>query len=246
MADSRQGPQTKSAAESVDVPALTGVKALMGDLDRFAKEWTGMFDELYSSTPSPYGAVLANARTRIHPIAKRETPGTSRTDNLGENISDSESGGAAGGTRRSSVVGEEMTVVPLTPSVSTGSSTEGETVHFDVSAESLVRWQHRDNTMLKDAPTTTNTVSPMLFRVSGATAAGDILSITVRFAHKYYRASPLTEGPSSGCAAAYHAPSTTINSASPRGKSDTELFSDADRITKCRRSIGPRLLLALT
>ncbi|KAF8266704.1 hypothetical protein EI94DRAFT_1732495 [Lactarius quietus] len=116
--------QAKSAAESVVAPA--GIKALIGDLDSFAKEWTGMFDELY---------------------AKSENPGSSQADDPGEQPSNSER------AKEPPIVGSGQ-VGEMTPSASAGSvGTIGETVHFDVSAASLVRWQHRDNTMLKNAPT---------------------------------------------------------------------------------------------
>ncbi len=168
MASPGQGLQAKSAAESAVVPA--GIKTLMGDLDRFAKEWTGMFDELYASAGS-HGGVFANASTRIHPIVEPEALGTSQADDVGEQTSNLEGGWTAGGTRLSSDCEQvgEMTAVPLTPSASAGSigtikasssaSTDGETVYFDVSAASLVRWQHRDNTMLKGAPTAADMVS---------------------------------------------------------------------------------------
>jgi hypothetical protein len=160
-----QGVQVKSTAESGAV-APAGMKALIGDLDRFAKEWTGMFDELYA-TAGRHGDVLANASTRIHPIVEAENPRTSQGNDLRDQTSNSES---VGGTGRSSDSGGqvgEITGVPLTPSSSANSmstihaasSTDGETVHFDVSAASLVRWQHRDNTMLKNAPTVVDMVS---------------------------------------------------------------------------------------
>ena len=153
--------QAKSAAEPSLVPA--GIQALIGDLDRFAKEWTGMFDELYARTGRHCGE-LANT-----PMVESETPGTPQVDELGEQASKSENDRTAGGTRLSSDCGVqvgEMTATTLTPSVSANSigtpqasSTDGETVHFDISAASLVRWQHRDNTMLKDAPTAADMVS---------------------------------------------------------------------------------------
>lgn len=158
-----QGVQAKSTAESRAV-APAGIKVLIGDLDRFAKGWTGMFDELYAST-GRHGDVLANASTRMHPIAEAENPRTSKADDLRDQTSNSES---VNGTSRSSGGGGqvgEVTAVPLTPSSSAdsmstthASSTDGETVHFDVSAASLVRWQHRDNTMLKNAPTVADMV----------------------------------------------------------------------------------------
>jgi hypothetical protein len=166
MASPGQGLQAKSAAESAVVPA--GIKALIGDLNRFAKEWMGMFDELYASAGRD-GGELANTSTRIHPIVESETPGTPQVDDLGEQRSNSENDRTASGTRLSSDCGVqvgEMTATPLTPSASASSigtlqasSTDGETVHFDVSAASLVRWQHRDNTMLKDAPAAAEMVS---------------------------------------------------------------------------------------
>ncbi|KAH9044942.1 hypothetical protein EDB83DRAFT_1563418 [Lactarius deliciosus] len=164
MASPGQGLQAKLAAESA-VVVPPGIKALVGDLDRFATEWTGMFDELYASTGRNEG-VLSNASTRIHPTLESEAPRASQGDDLGEQTSNLESGRmvGAGGTRPSPDCGKvgKTTAVLLTPSMSAASigtihasnlvRADGETVHFDVSAASLVRWQHRDNTMLKDAP----------------------------------------------------------------------------------------------
>ena len=127
-----------------------------------------MFDELYASAGRHEDA-FANASTRIHPIVESENPRTSQADYLRDQTSNSES---VGGTGRSSDGGghvEEITAVPLIPSSSAdsmstihaASSTDGEMVHFDVPAASLVRWQHRDNTMLKNAPTLADMVSAL-------------------------------------------------------------------------------------
>ena len=225
-----QGVQAKSTAESGTV-VPPGVKALIGDLDRFAKEWTGMFDELYASA-GRHGDVFANASTRIHLIVESENPRTSQADDLRDQTSNSES---VGGTSRSSdgggLVGE-ITAAPLMPSSSAdsmstihaASSTDGEMVHFDVPAASLVRWQHRDNTMLKNAPTLADMVSaltsifrkiPTFFRVSGARAWLINLCIKVRFAHRYL---PLTERSSWEFAPAYHPHQSTTIHSSPGGK----------------------------
>ncbi|KAH9034100.1 hypothetical protein EDB85DRAFT_1948870 [Lactarius pseudohatsudake] len=168
VASPGQGLQAKSAAESAVVSP--GIKALVGDLDRFATEWTGMFDELYASAGRHEG-VFSNASTRIHPTLESEAASASRGNDLGEQTRNLESGRTAGGTRPSPDSGkvEKMTAVLLTPSTSAASigtiqasslvRADGETVHFDVSAASLVRWQHRDNTMLKDAPAAADMVS---------------------------------------------------------------------------------------
>ena len=163
-----KGLQHKSVAV---VPA--GIKDLIGDIDHFAKEWAGMFDELYAGAGRREGE-LAKTSTHIHPIVESETPGTPQVDGLGEQISNSEYDRTAGGTRLSPDCGQvrEKRAIPLTPSASAGSissipqasSTDGETDHFDVSAASLVRWQHRDNTMLKDAPTSADMVSAGVIR----------------------------------------------------------------------------------
>ncbi|KAH9054774.1 hypothetical protein EDB87DRAFT_1420204 [Lactarius vividus] len=161
MASTGKGLQAKSAAVSAVVPPV--IKALVGDLDRFATEWTGMFDELYASA-GRHESVFSNASTHIRPTLESEAPRASQGDDLGEQTSNLESGRTAGETRSSPDCGKagKMTGVTLTPSTSAASigtiqasslvRADGETVHFDVSATSLVRWQHRDNTMLKDAP----------------------------------------------------------------------------------------------
>ena len=212
MASPGQVLQAKSAAESSFVQA--GIKALIGELDHFAKEWTGMFDELHAGAGC-HGGEVADASTHIQPIVESETPGTLQVDDLGGQTNNSENGRTAGGIILSSDCREqagEMTA-QLTPSASLvssigsiqASSTDGECDHFDVSAASLVRWQHRDNTMLKDAPTVAADLvstghtyifgnTPTHFRVSGARAVRDNLCITVRFSHRYYNASPLIEG----------------------------------------------------
>ena len=151
-----QNSQAKSADEPCVAPL--GIKALIGDLDRFAKEWTGIFDDLYGSA-GRHGDVVSDGSTRIHPIVESENPETSQADDLGERS------GLAGGTNPSPdsrLIGEITAVSRLAPSASASSidtiqasSTDGD---FDVSAASLVRWQHRDNTMLKNAPTVIETV----------------------------------------------------------------------------------------
>jgi hypothetical protein len=66
--------QAKSAAEPCVAPP--GIKALIGDLDRFAKEWTGMFDDLYASA-GRHRDVVSDGSMRIHPIVESENPETS-------------------------------------------------------------------------------------------------------------------------------------------------------------------------
>ncbi|KAH8987274.1 hypothetical protein EDB92DRAFT_1876143 [Lactarius akahatsu] len=177
MASPGQGLQAESAAELAVVPP--GIKALVGDLDRFATEWTGMFDEVYASAGRHEG-VFSNASTRIHTTLESGAPSASQGDDLKEQTNNLESGRTAGGTRPSPDSGKvgKMTAVPLTPSTSAASigtvqasslvRADGETVHFDVSAASLVRWQHRDNTMLKDAPAAADMVPGLPAKTSAS------------------------------------------------------------------------------
>jgi hypothetical protein len=140
----------RSAAGAASVVVPIGIKALMGDLDRFAKEWTGTFnDDLFDGhedLPSN-----SNASTRIHPAIKPTTAEVSRDEKP-----------ATG--KRLTPLGSVVSVD--TSQVSSLASRDGETVNFDVTAASLSRWQHRDNTMLKGTPVEGKIVSshPVFWR----------------------------------------------------------------------------------
>ena len=243
--------QAKPAAEPAVAPA--GIKALMGDLDRFAKGWTGMFDELYASAGS-HGDVFADASTRMHPIVESENQRTSQVDDLREETRNSRE---TGGTKTSPDyrhVGE-MTAGSLTPSASAGSistiqasSTNGETVHFDVSAASLARWQHRDNTILKNALTSVDMVSiqTSMFSEYQRTSAHQTPELrAVISASK-------SDSPADIRPARQSAPQPITPRAPriirplPEVSAPLYIFADADQMTKSRRSISRRSFLALT
>jgi hypothetical protein len=123
------------------VPA--GIQALIGDIDRFAKEWTEMFDELSiagaedpENTVSKFGA---SPRVRL----------TGQPEDAGSLQADNPVAGKGTPTRKH--------LLPVSSgsaaSVNTlQASTYGETVHFDVMRARLARWQHRDKAMVREAP----------------------------------------------------------------------------------------------
>ncbi|KAH9003766.1 hypothetical protein EDB86DRAFT_2889742 [Lactarius hatsudake] len=247
MANPRQDLQAKSAAESAVVPL--GIKALVGDLDRFATEWTGMFDELYASAGRHEG-VFSNASTRIHPTLESEDSRASQRDDLGEQTSNLESGRTAGGTRPSPDSGKvgKLTAVLLTPSTSAASigtiqasslvRANGETVHFDVSAASLMRWQHRDNTMLKDAPAAADMVPgpPAKTSASKSDSPTDTSTADHHSQKALLRGMPQPITP--------RAPRFIPLLPEVRAAS-VVLLAEVDRMTNIRRSISRRSFLAL-
>lgn len=112
------------------------IQALIADIDRFAKEWTEMFDELSAVAaagdhPEDGGLSKLDAYIRSRP--------TGRPEDAGPFQADSPVAGKGTPKRLSSV--KELQA-----------STNRETVHFDVTSVSLARWQHRDKAMVKDAP----------------------------------------------------------------------------------------------
>ncbi|KAI0295112.1 hypothetical protein B0F90DRAFT_1752780 [Multifurca ochricompacta] len=133
------------------------------DLDRFAKEWTGMFDELYADADDGRVEATTDAEMPIHPVPESEVAGLHPTWTR-KQTGYQETRGAGIGKNESREPDENRAVLSTTSesTVSVNSSQgsslvsgDGETVNFDVTAASLVRWQHRDNTMLKDAPVET-------------------------------------------------------------------------------------------
>ncbi|KAI9435452.1 hypothetical protein H4582DRAFT_1969488 [Lactarius indigo] len=191
-----------------------GMKALVGDLDRFAKEWTGMFDELHASA-GRHGDVLSNASTRIHPILESE----GHSPDCGQ-------------------VGE-MTAVPLTPSASATSirtiqasslaRADGETVHFD----------HRDNTILKDAPTVADMVPGLPANTSASKSDSPVDAPTVdRHSQKtFLRGVPQPITP--------RKPRFITLLPEVRVVPWWVVLAEVDRMTKDRRSISRRSFLAL-
>ena len=122
------------------VPA--GIQVLIGDIDRFAKEWTEMFDELSvagaedpENTVSEFGASL-----RVRLTGQPEDAGPLQADNPA--------------VEKGTPTRKRLLPVSSgsTASVNTlKASTYGETVHFDVMRARLARWQHRDKAMVREA-----------------------------------------------------------------------------------------------
>lgn len=128
------------ALDSVPVPA--GIQALIEDIDRFAKEWTAMFDELsVVAGDHPEGGRLS----KLDAAYVRSRPTTGRPEDAGHRQADSPAAGKGTPKR-----------LPLVSSGSASSvstlqaSTVGETAHFDVTSASLARWQHRNKAMAKE------------------------------------------------------------------------------------------------
>lgn len=124
------------------------IQALVGDIDRFAKEWTEMFDELSTGADDPEDRLSKlNVSTRIRPIGQPEDMALLQVDNPVV--------AAAGvkGTPRQLQQGTSGSPAFVnTLQASTLAYTNAETVHFDVTPESLTHWQHRDKSLAKDVP----------------------------------------------------------------------------------------------
>ena len=113
------------------------------DIDRFAKEWTEMFDELTAGAEDPEDRLSKlEASIRLRHTSQADSPATA----------------AAGkGTPRQ---------VQSGPSGSSA-SVSTETVHFDLTPASLTRWQHRDKSLAKDIPEDRPVRVPNLFLLDG-------------------------------------------------------------------------------
>jgi hypothetical protein len=74
-----------SAALPVVGPVTAGIQALIGDIDRFAKEWTEMFDELSARRVGAEDPEVRlsrfDASIRIRPTGQPENPGPFQADN---------------------------------------------------------------------------------------------------------------------------------------------------------------------
>jgi len=158
----RGDPRTRSAAAAAagepSAPPLgfsAGIKALMEDVDCFAREWTEIFDELSTGGANgPEGGSRPSkldSFTRIHPSVQPESAGTCQADGPAMEkrthklLLPAPSGSAAG----------SVSTLQASPLVSTA----GEMIHVDVKPVSLARWQHRENTILKDASVDDKSVS---------------------------------------------------------------------------------------
>ncbi|KAH9970266.1 hypothetical protein BJV74DRAFT_262748 [Russula compacta] len=130
------------AGAPVVVPA--GIKALMGDIDRFANEWTEMFDDVsVGADGREDGAAKLDISTRIHPIVQPDEVASCEADNptAGKQLHKLLFPGPS-----SSAASVSTLQAP------TLASTNGEMPYIDVTPANLARWQHRDNAMVKNAP----------------------------------------------------------------------------------------------
>lgn len=119
-----------------------GIQSLIGEVDRFAKEWTEMFDELSTGAGDPEDRLSKlDSSIRIHPIGQPENTGPLQADNP--------VAGAGKRTPRQLQPGPSGYASVGTPQPSTLAGTNAETVHFDASP---TRWKHRDKSLAKDTP----------------------------------------------------------------------------------------------
>ena len=126
-----------------------GIQTLIGDIGRFAKEWTEMFDEMSAGVEDPEDRLskLDDASMiRIRPAGQPEETRPLHADNP--------AAAAAGkGTPRQLQPGpSESPASVSTLRASTLAGADAETVYFDVTPASLTRWQYRDKSLVKGAP----------------------------------------------------------------------------------------------
>jgi hypothetical protein len=135
-----------SGALPVVGPVSAGIQALIGDIDRFAKEWTEMFDGLSAIAEDPEDRLSKlDASIRICPTSQPQDTGPLHADNP--------AAAAGKGTPRRLQPGPSGSTASVsTLQASTLAGTNAETVHFDVTPASLTRWQHRDKSLVKDTP----------------------------------------------------------------------------------------------
>ena len=111
-----------SGALPIIGPVSAGIQALIGDIDRFAKEWTEMFDGLSSGVEDPEDRLSKlDASIHIRPTGQPEDTGPLQADH------------PAAATGK-------------------GTPRQLQPVHFDVTPASLTRWQHRDKSLVNDTP----------------------------------------------------------------------------------------------
>ncbi|KAI0289128.1 hypothetical protein BC826DRAFT_1161698 [Russula brevipes] len=139
---SQVGPDAAAAAAAA-VVVPEGINALMGDIDRFAKEWTEMFDDLFASADGREdGLSKLGAPTRIHPAPQSESAGDPlRTESP-----------AAGKRAQEFLLPEALGTAASVGTSQTSALESSNGVHFNVTPASLARWRHRDNAMVGDAP----------------------------------------------------------------------------------------------
>jgi hypothetical protein len=150
LGDSR----VKSAAVGAPAVAVVtaGIKALMEDVDRFAKEWTEMFDELSSAGAncSESGHQRLDSSMRLYPTGQSKDADTCQFDNLVARK-------PAHTHLPDASLASDAHVSTLQASSLDGIN--GETVHLDIIPASLARRQRRRNAMIKDSPVEDEPVS---------------------------------------------------------------------------------------
>ena len=123
-----------------------GIQALIGDIDSFAKEWTGMFDELSAAGgagdhPPEDGVSKFGPSVRVRP--------TGRPEDAGPLQADGRAAGKETPTRKRLLLASSGSAASVN-TLQAGAN--GEAVHLGVTPASLARWQHRDKAMVRDAP----------------------------------------------------------------------------------------------
>ncbi|KAH9958787.1 hypothetical protein BC827DRAFT_551985 [Russula dissimulans] len=120
------------------------IRALMGDIDRFAKEWMEMFNDLSTSHDRREDELpqLDAGTARIHPTVRPEDTTALHTT----------SSAAGKQTQDLLMLASPKPVAVSRLRTSTLTREDGEVIPFDVTAASLARWQHRDKAMVNDTP----------------------------------------------------------------------------------------------
>jgi len=188
----------------------------MGDIDRFSKEWTEMFNDLSTGSDRREDEVprLDASPMRIHPPVR--PGGTSALDPAYS---------AIGKQTQDRLVPASLEFAAVSRSRAwTLSSADGEMIQFDVTPASLARWQHRDNAMIKDTPAEEKLVrNPPFWMLSNLTLMLETRRTRGRLHFRIRsalgrRTPALTERSHSKPASLNDSPGATISLASPRGE----------------------------
>ena len=146
LGDSSRIRSAAAAGAPLGFPA--GIKALVEDIDCFAKGWTEMFDGLSAGAHGPEGRPSKlDSFARIHPTVQPENAGTCQAD------------GPATEKRKHKFLFPGSAGSVSTLQASPLVSTDGETVHVDLKPVNLARWQHRENATVKGASVDDKSVS---------------------------------------------------------------------------------------
>lgn len=140
--DSRSASGVSGALPVVGlVPA--GIQVLIEDIDRFAKEWSEMFDKLSADGAEDPKDTVSKLGASVHVrlTGQPEDAGPLQANNSSP--------------RKGTPSRKRLLPLSSGPAASINAlqaSTYGETVHLDVMRARLARWQHRDKAMVRDAP----------------------------------------------------------------------------------------------